>query len=238
MPNLVEKMAIHHFLAARFSREFVKLPFWRSDMFKGYILFKHLPICSQLSFESAAIIGEYFSSKKETFVDLLGGRGERREILDILKKLWDKKLREFGRSPKDFSDLLMESERTRILTGFRNSMTSTEKKHSVWDAYLAEGDTKIPVMSFLPYLSDFVLLEGLAGGLHYPEVVRRLWHKSYEIVPDEATVNEFAKNGLFSPMEKQTVMEPKPLKERQVILLAIVRDYVSKHFPDSLELFS
>lgn len=104
-------MALHQFLAGRFSREFIKLSFWQSDMLKGHILLKHLPICSQLLFESAAIIGEYFSPKKDTFVDLLEepGKIHRPEILSGLKELWDKKLCDFGREPKDFSDLLMES---------------------------------------------------------------------------------------------------------------------------------
>ena len=234
-------MAVQQFLAGRFSREFIKVSFWQSDMLKGHILLKHLPICSHLSFESAAIIGEYFSPMKETFVDLLGAPGKihRSEILSYLKDLWDKRFREFGRDPKDFSDLLMEYERTRILTGFGHSMDAIENSSDpVWDAYLAQGDKKIPVMSFLPYLSDIVLLEGFGGGLHYPELVRKLWHNSYEIVPDEATVSKWVKYGVLSPTEKQTVMEPKPLKERQIQLLAIVREYVSKHSPDHLELFS
>jgi len=101
-------MVIQYFLAGRFSREFIKDSFWQTDKTKGYILLKQLPICSQLSFESAAIIAEYFSPKKETFVDLLGepGKIHRPEILTYLKDLWDKKLREFGRNPKDFSELL------------------------------------------------------------------------------------------------------------------------------------
>jgi hypothetical protein len=234
-------MAVQQFLAGRFSREFIKVSFWQSDMLKGHILLKHLPICSQLSFESAAIIGEYFSLKKETFVDLLGDPGKihHSEILSYLRDLWDKKFREFGREPKDFSDLLMESERTRIMTGFGLSSDAIKNNpDSVWDTYLAEGDKKIPALSFLPYLSDVVLLEGFGGGLHYPEVVRKLWHNSYEIVPDDATVSEMVKYGVLNPREKKTVMEPKPLKERQIQLLALVKEYVVKHFPDHLDLFN
>lgn len=127
----------------------------------------------------------------------------------------------------------------RILSGFGLSREAIKNNpDSVWDTYLAEGDKKIPAMSFLPYLSDSVLLEGFGGGLHYPELVRKLWHNSYEIVPDVAFVTEMVKYGVFSLTETQTVMEPKPLKERQIQLLAIVREYVSKHFPDHLELFS
>jgi hypothetical protein len=234
-------MALHQFLAGRFSREFIKISFWQADMLKGHILFKHLPICSQLSFESAAIIGEYFSPRKETFVDLLGepGKIHRSEILDGLKELWDRKIHEFGRDPKDFSDLLMESERTRILTGFGHSVEAIKNNPDlVWDTYLTEGDKKIPVTSFAPYLSDVVILEGFGGGLNCPELVRKLWHNSYEILPEEANVSWMVKYGALSPREKQTVMEPKPLKERQIQLLAIVREYVSKHFPDHLGLFS
>ena len=234
-------MALHQFLAGRFSKEFIKLSFWQSDMLKGHILLKHSPICSQLSFESAAIIGEYCSSKKEIFVDFFGDPGKihRSEILSILKKLWDRKLSEFGRDPKDFYDLLMESERTRILTRFGHLTRAIESSpDSVLDSYLAEGNKKIPVTSFLPYLSDTVLLEGFSGGLHYPELVRKLWHNSYEIVPDDATVNDMVKYCVLSPAERKTVTEPKPLKERQIQLLSIVREYVSKHFPDHLGLFS
>jgi hypothetical protein len=83
-----------------------------------------------------------------------------------------------------------------------------------------------------------VLLEGFSGGLHYPELVRKLWHNSYEIVPDDATVNDMVKYCVLSPAERKTVTEPKPLKERQIQLLSIVREYVSKHFPDHLGLFS
>ena len=140
---------------------------------------------------------------------------------------------------KDFSDFLMESERTRILAGFSLSSDAVKNNpDSVWDTYLAEGDKKIPAISFLPYLSDVVLLEGFGGGLHYPELVRKFWHNSYEILPDYITVNEAVKYGVLSQTEKQTVMKPKQLKERQIQLLAIVREYVSKHFPDHLELFN
>jgi hypothetical protein len=194
-----------------------------------------------LSFESAAIIGEYFSAKRETFVDLLGepGKIHRSEILSYLRGLWDKKVRQLGREPKDFSDLLMESERTRILNGFGQSSEAIQRNPvSAWDAYLAEGDRKIPVMSFLPYLSDVVLLEGFGGGLHYPDLIRKLWHDSYEIVPDDVTVSGALRYGVLTPTERQMFMEPMPLKERQRQLLAIVREYVSKHFPDHLELFS
>jgi hypothetical protein len=210
-------------------------------MLKGYILLKHLPICTQLSFESAAILGEYFSLKKETFVDLLGDPGKinRSEILGCLKDIWDKKFREFGREPKDFSDFLMASERTRILSSFGlSSDVIKNNPDAVWNTYLAKGDKKIPVMSFLPYLSDVVLLEGFGGGLYYPELVRKLWHNSYEILPEYTTVNWAVKYGVLSQKEKQTVMEPKPLKERQIQLLVIVKEYVSKHYPDHLELFN
>lgn len=234
-------MALHMFLAGRFSREFVKLPFWQTNTSKGYILLKHLPICSQLSFESAAIIGEYFCSKSDLFVDLLEepGKIHRSEILNILKELWDKKLDQFGREPKDFSDLLLESERSRILNGFGVSMEAINSNPaSIWDTYLAEGNKKIPVLSFVPYLSNTVLLEGFGGGLHYPEVVRKLWHNSHEIVPDNETVSKLVKYGVLSSTEKQTVMQPQPLKARQMELLAIVKEYVSKHFPNHLELFN
>jgi hypothetical protein len=234
-------MALHQFLAGRFSREFVKSSFWQSDMLKGHILLKHLPICSQLSFESATIIGEYFSLRKKDFVDLLGDPGKihRSEILGYLKNLWDKKMNDFGHDPKDFSDLLMESERARILTSLTISTKNIENNpDSVWDTYLTKGDKKIPVLPFVSYLSDTVLLEGFGGGLYYPDFVRKLWHKSYDILPDNISVNEAVKYGVLSPSEKQIVMEPKPLKERQIQLLFIVKDYVSKYFPDHLELFS
>ena len=93
-------------------------------------------------------------------------------------------------------------------------------------------------MSFLPYLSDTVLLEGFSGGLHYPEFVRNLWHSTYEVIPDDATIKDAVRDGVISPTERKTVMEPKPLKERQTQLLSILREYVSKHFPDHLELLS
>ena len=233
-------MALHQFLAGRFSREFIKLSLWQSDMLKGHILFKHSPTCSQSSFESAAVIGEYCSSKKEIFVDLLGDPGKisRSEILGVLKELWDRKLSEFGRDPKDFFDLLMESERTRILARFGDLTRAIKyNPYSVLDTYLAEGNKKIPAISFLPYLSGTVLLEGFGGGLHYPELVRKLWRNSYEIVPDDAAIDYMVKYGVLSPGKRETVMQPKLLKERQTQLLPIVREYVSKHFPEYLELF-
>lgn len=241
-------MALQQFLAGRFSNEFIKTSFWQSDRLKGYILLKHLPICSQLSFESAAVIAEYFSQNKETFVDLLGEPGKivRGSIVTLLKDWWDERLREFGRNPKTFSDLLMESERARSLTPlfasdrFRSGgyiavseREAIEKKYgSVMEAYLAWGERKIRAMDFLGYLSDSIILEGFGCGLHYPELVRELWHNSYEVAPDEAGINESLKYGVLSPEEARAAMEPKPLKQRQLQLLLIVIEFVWKHFPD------
>ena len=232
-------MALHQFLAGRFSREFIKTPFWRSNMLKGYVLLKHSPICSQLSFESAAIIGEYYSPEKEVFVDLLGdpGKIERSGILNSLKELSNSKLSDFGGDPKDFSDLLMKSERTRILTHLGNVKGITEGSGDlVWDAYLKQGNMKIPAISFLSYLSFPVIVEAFGVGLHHPHLVRKLWRNSYEVISDTATVDLWVKYGVLTDVERKAVMEPKPLKERQTQLLPIVREYVSKHFPDHAEL--
>ncbi|HXZ33911.1 MAG TPA: hypothetical protein VEH30_16665 [Terriglobales bacterium] len=226
-------MALQYFLAGRFSGEFIRTSFWQTDRLKGHILLKHLPICSQLSFESAAIIAEYFSENKEAFVDLLGEPGKivRGAIVANLKDMWDQRLREFGRDPRNFSDLLMESERAKIMTGLFTREAIEKNYSSVMEAYLAQGEMKIPVQYFLGYLSDGIILEGFGCGLHYPELVRELWHNSYEVAPDKALINESLKYGVLSPEEARAAMEPKPLHQRQIQLLSSVREWVQKHFP-------
>ena len=232
---------IQQFLAGRFSREFIKTSFWKTDKLKGQILLKHSPICSQLSFESAAIIGEYFSDKKDIFVDLLGkpGKIQRSGILHYLTLLWDEKLRKFGRVPKDFSDLMMESEQARILTSFGYSTEAIIENDLIDDIYMAEGNKEIPVLPFLKYLADVVILEGLAGGLQDPALIRKLWHNSYEVAPDDADLPFAVKYGVLSEREMKAAMQPKPLQERQLVMSSIVREFVSKHFPDHIgELFN
>jgi len=232
-------MAIHQFLAGRFSSEFIKPSIWQKDLLKGNILLKHMPICSQLSFESAAIIGVYFAPNKEIFVDILGdpGRVNRTELLAYLKQLWENKINEFGRPPKDFSDLLMVSERIRILKGFNKQIYNMqENPDAVWDVFHDKGDMKIPAISFLPYLSDVVILEAFGCGLYEPELVEQLWQNSYETPPSDETINWAVKYNVLRQDEMESVMQPKPLKQRQTELVAIVQEYVQKHYPDQLVL--
>jgi hypothetical protein len=225
------------FLAGRFGREFVKTSFWKPNKLKGHILLKHLPICSQMSFESAAIIGDYFSARKEIFVDLLGepGKINRSAILDFLKRLWDEKVEKFGREPKNFHDFVMESEQARILTGFGYSIEALKDSPDlISDIYMTEGNKEIPVVPFLQYLSRYVILEGFAGGLHDPALVKKLWHNSYEVIRDDAEVARMVKHGVLSQSEAKAVKKPIVLRERQTQMSGIVREFVSKHFPDHM----
>jgi hypothetical protein len=234
-------MGLHLFLAGRFSREFVRTSFWQKDPLKGHFVLNDLPICSQLSFESAAIIAEYFSARKDAFVDLLSQPGDlrRTENLNYLRTLWDSKLREFRESPKNFSELLMDSERGRILSYFGIPMDAIKDNPDiVSNTYLEDRDRKVPVADFLPYLADKVILEAFGGGLHYPELIRTLWHNSYEVVPQEAEVSQMIKLGVLSPREGKNVLVPKPLKERQMQLIVSVGEYISRHFPDHLNLLT
>src|ERR1700740_1673812 len=99
---------------------------------------------------------------------------------------------------------------------------------------MAEGNKEILVVPFLKYLADVVILEGFAGGLHDPALIKTLWHNSYEVVPDDAKVAWMVELGVLSRSESKVVMKPNPLKERQMVMSIIVRKYVSKHFPDHL----
>ena len=84
--------------------------------------------------------------------------------------------------------------------------------------------------SILPKLDEW-LMSGIGFGATYPELVQKMWVKTYETLRDQDEWAKAREHGLAIP-EEQT---PVPLEEIEQHVLLEVGRYVYEYFPQLID---
>lgn len=164
-------------------------------------------------FQKGAILGRARFDRLNILVRLLTTSGKEDDFCNMLMEVAEKRLADFGKEPDSFPTFWLE-------TGFSTL--------DLTDVNMLK--TRMPLAQILSYL-DFWLSSGIGFGASYPDLVEKMWEKTFNTPIDQHEWARARESGLDIP-EKQTML---PLDDMEHHVLLEVGRYVSEYFPQLLE---
>lgn len=165
-------------------------------------------------FQKGAVLGRVRFDRLDVLAKLLAMPGKETNFLNnFLRKAGKQMLDDFGREPDSFPTFWFE-------TGL--------SKFNLSDVNLLKA--RLPLAQILSYL-DFWLSSGVGFGATYPEIVEKMWEKTYNNPADQEEWARARRCGLDIP-QKQILL---PLDDMEQHVLLELGRYVHEYFPELME---
>lgn len=202
----------------------VRAPIIRKGMFTGeHVLFGDYMPASLFLYETSAILGYTYRERITSFVSLFCQPRQESDLIMHMTSSVTAKLAALRHEPKDFIELHLIPEATRLMRVMRDAGLTI---YSDWIDFPKLAKHKMRATDIWSQL-QFTAAEGVAFGYTHPELAEKLF--TYE--DDPQGWQDARSHGLSIPASPP---KSKSIHQRQVEALALIRTYVAKARPDLL----
>jgi len=188
-----------------------------------YVLFGSYMPCAQFLYETGAIIGYTFRDRLPLLVELFTESGHETDAVAHIGESAAKRLAELPAEPNDFMDLFFKPEAERLIKVMRARGLN---KFSTWSDFPAVAKQKMRRADIFSNL-QVAAWEGIGLGSRYPDLTEKLFSHAQDV----EVWSRARAAGLDIPA---TPPRPKPIRERQAEVTAMIRPYIEKVRPDLL----